>query len=135
LIAPELPLRLQQKSGLSTPPPDQVVTNGVTNGVATPQPTKIKFVTKPLPNSVPMKFGKDHASDLQLLTPEERELCSVLRIMPKPYLAIKENLIREAMKQGGSLKKKVAKEICRIDVNKGGQLFDFFVHSGWIARA
>ena len=141
LIAPELPLRLQQRSGLSTPPPDQVVangtndTNGTTNGVVTHQQTKIKFVPKQLPNTVPMKFGKNAASDIQLLTSEEREVCSVLRIMPKPYLAIKENMLREAMRQGGALKKKVAKDICRIDANKGGQLYDFFVHSGWIARA
>ncbi|ORY05833.1 transcriptional adapter 2 [Clohesyomyces aquaticus] len=138
LTAPELPLRLQQNSGLSTPPPDRVMsngnTNGATNGFHTPQ-TKTKFVPKPLPNTVPLKFKKEAAADLQLLTPEERELCSVLRIMPKPYLAIKEGIIREAMKQGGAMKKKVAKEICRIDVNKASQLFDFFVHSGWVARA
>lgn len=135
LTAPELPERLKH-SNLSTPPPDRPI-NGVngTNGVLTPQHTKTKFVVKPLPNTVPLKFGKEAASDLKLLTPEEQEICSTLRIMPKPYLAIKENLIREAMKQGGALKKKVAKEVCRIDVNKGGQLFDFFVHSGWIARA
>ncbi|KAF2475735.1 transcriptional adaptor 2 [Lindgomyces ingoldianus] len=139
LTAPELPLRLQQNGGLSTPPPDRVLINGTpngtTNGVLTPQQTKTKFIPKPLPNSVPMKFGKDAAVDLQLLTPEERELCSILRIMPKPYLAIKEAMVREAMKQGGAIKKKLAKEICRIDVNKGGQLFDFFVHNGWIGRA
>jgi transcriptional adapter 2-alpha len=136
LTAPELPERLKN-GGLSTPPPDRPTNgvNGAVNGVLTPQHTKTKFVTKPLPNTVPMKFGKEAAPDLQLLTPEERELCSILRIMPKPYLAIKENMIREAMKQGGALKKKTAKEVCKIDVNKGGQIFDFFVHNGWIARA
>ncbi|PSN69164.1 transcriptional adaptor 2 [Corynespora cassiicola Philippines] len=137
LTAPELPLQLRQKNGLTTPPPDRNGTNGTngTNGVLTPQHPKTKFVPKQLPNSVPLKFGKESASDLQLLTPEERDLCSVLRIMPKPYLAIKEIMIREAMKQGGSLKKKVAKELGRIDSAKTSQLFDFFVHSGWIARA
>ncbi|KAF2002372.1 transcriptional adaptor 2 [Amniculicola lignicola CBS 123094] len=138
LTAPELPLRLQQQNGQITPPPDRNITNGtngVTNGVSTPLQPKAKFVVKALPNTVPLKFAKENASDLQLLTPEEREICSVLRIMPKPYLTIKENMVREAMKQGGSIKKKVAKEICRIDVNKAGQLFEFFVHNGWIARA
>ncbi|KAF2877416.1 hypothetical protein BDV95DRAFT_534972 [Massariosphaeria phaeospora] len=148
LVGTDLPLQLRQKSGLTTPPPDGTPngtnstngtsgangTNGI-NGIGTPQHTKIKFVPKQLPNTVPLKFGKESASDLQLLTPEERELCSVLRIMPKPYLAIKENMIREAMKQGGALKKKAAKDVCRIDVNKASQLFDFFAHSGWIARA
>lgn len=136
LTAPELPERLKN-GGLSTPPPDRPLNgvNGTTNGVLTPQHTKTKFSVRQLPNTVPLKFGREAAPDLQLLTPEEREVCSVLRIMPKPYLAIKENMIREAMKHGGALKKKAAKEACRIDVNKGGQLFEFFVHNGWIARA
>ena len=140
LTAPELPLRLQ--NGLSTPPPDRLTngTNGIngvngTNGVNGITPAKTKFVIQPLPNTVPLKFSKEHAADLQLLNPEEREVCSVLRILPKPYLVIKETLLREAMKQGGSIKKRAAKELCRIDVNKGGKLFDLFVHSGWIGRA
>jgi transcriptional adapter 2-alpha len=142
LTAPELPLRLQ--NGLTTPPPDRILSNGVNgtngtnggvNGSQTLMAPKTKFVVQPLPNTVPLKFSKEHAADLQLLTPEEREVCSILRIMPKPYLAIKENMLREAMKQGGSIKKRVAKEISRIDVTKGGRLFDFFVHCGWIGRA
>lgn len=132
LTASELPLHLRQKNGLSTPPPDQP--NG-TNGVLTPQHSKTKFVPKALPNTVPLKFAKEAASDLQLLTPEEQEICRILRILPKPYFVIKENLIREAMKQGGSLKKRSAIEIAKIDERKTKQLFDFFVHSGWIARA
>ncbi|KAF2662649.1 transcriptional adaptor 2 [Lophiostoma macrostomum CBS 122681] len=136
LTAPELPERLKN-GGLSTPPPERHANgvNGTTNGVSTAHPPKQKFTAKVLPNTVPLKFGKEVASDLQLLTKEEREVCSILRIMPKPYLVMKENLIREAMKQGGALKKKAAKELCKIDTNKGGQLFDFFVHNGWIARA
>ncbi|OCK76714.1 transcriptional adapter 2 [Lepidopterella palustris CBS 459.81] len=133
LTAPDLPLRLQ--NGLSTPPPDRILTNGAPNGVTTPQPNKQKFVTQPLPNTVPLRFGKENASDLHLLTPEEQEVCSILRIMPKPYLAIKEAMMREAMKQGGSMKKKAAREVCKIDVNKGSRLFDFFVHSGWIGKS
>ncbi|KAF2443035.1 transcriptional adaptor 2 [Karstenula rhodostoma CBS 690.94] len=132
LTASELPLHLRQKNGLSTPPPDQP--NG-TNGVLTPQHSKTKFVPKALPNTVPLKFAKEAASDLQLLTPEEQEICRILRILPKPYFVIKENLIREAMKQGGSLKKRTAIEIAKIDERKTKQIFDFFVHSGWIARA
>jgi transcriptional adapter 2-alpha len=135
LTAPELPERLKN-GGLSTPPPERP-TNGVngTNGVLTPQHTKVRFVVKPLPNTVPLKFGKEAAADLQLLYPEERELCSILRIMPKSYLAIKEKLMREAINHGGAVKKKVAKEVCRIDVNKTSQIYEFFVHNGWISRA
>ena len=75
------------------------------------------------------------AADLQLLTPEERHLCSVLRIKPKPYMAIKEAILREALKQGGMLKRKAVKEICKLDGQKGIRLFDFFVSCGWIGRA
>jgi transcriptional adapter 2-alpha len=138
LTAAELPLHLRQKNGLSTPPPDQPNgTNGTngTNGVLTPQHSKIKFVPKALPNTVPLKFAKEAASDLQLLTPEEQEICRVLRILPKPYFVIKENLIREAMKQGGSLKKRSAIEMAKIDERKTKQIYDFFVHSGWIGKA
>ncbi|KAF2684357.1 transcriptional adaptor 2 [Lentithecium fluviatile CBS 122367] len=134
LIAPELPLSIRQKSGLSTPPPDQPNSTNGTNGVLTPQQAKAKFSFKALPGNVPMKFGRESAADLQLLNQEEVELCRVLRIMPKPYLAIKENMIREAMKQGGTLKKKAAKELGKIDERKTSQIFDFFVHSGWIGR-
>jgi transcriptional adapter 2-alpha len=34
--------------------------------------------------------------------------------MPKPYLVVKETLLKEAMKQGGSLKKKDARTICKV---------------------
>lgn len=138
LTAPELPLRLQ--NGLFTPPmsvspSERALVNGTSSGVLTPQFSKPKFVTQPLPNTVPLKFNKENTPDLHLLTSEEREVCSVLRIMPKPYIAIKEAILKEAIKQGGSIKKKAARDICKIDQNKGGRLFDFFVHSGWIAKA
>jgi transcriptional adapter 2-alpha len=136
LLAQELPLHVKQNSGLTTPPPDRAQ-NGVngTNGVLTPQHSKTKFVPKSLPGTVPLKFGKESKADLQLLNAEEVEICSTLRIMPKPYLALKETIIRAALNNGGALKKKTAREICKIDTNKSSQLFEYFVHSGWIARA
>ena len=54
------------------------------------------------------------APDLQLLSEEEIQLCNGLHIRPKAYLALKEALVREAMKQGGSMKKKEARGICRV---------------------
>lgn len=56
----------------------------------------------------------ENATDLHLLTPAEQQLCSSLRILPKPYLVMKEVLMKEAMKHGGVLKKKAAREICRV---------------------
>jgi transcriptional adapter 2-alpha len=136
LLNPELPLHIKEKSGLSTPPPDRASngSNG-SNGLPTPQHSRTKFVPKQLPNTVPLKFGKESQSDLQLLTKEEIDICRVLRIMPKPYLALKETMVRAALNNNGSLKKKTAREICKIDANKSSQLFEFLVHSGWIARA
>ncbi|KAF1945028.1 transcriptional adapter 2 [Clathrospora elynae] len=136
LLAQDLPLHIKQSSGLVTPPPDRA-SNGVnsTNGVLTPQHSKTKFVIKSLPNTVPLKFGKESKADLQLLSSEEVDLCSALRIMPKPYLVLKETIMRAALNNGGALKKKTAREICKIDTNKSSQLFEYFVHCGWIARA
>lgn len=62
----------------------------------------------------PLMLTNENATDLHLLTPAEQQLCSSLRIMPKPYLVMKEVLMKEAMKHGGVLKKKVAREICRV---------------------
>ena len=124
-------------------------------------PTKTKHFVPPLPNGQPaldLSPSITHSStvngtatngitapssstttttaaDLQLLTPEERHVCSVLRIKPKPYMAIKEAILREALKQGGVLKRKAVKEICKLDGQKGIRLFDFFVSCGWIGRA
>ncbi len=83
----------------------------------------------------PLPLGQDNAPDLHLLTPEEAELCKVVRLQPKPYLMIKEQIIKEAMKANGTLKKKQAKEICRLDSQKGGRIFEFFINAGWIGKA
>ncbi|KAI9851086.1 MAG: Transcriptional adapter ada2 [Thelocarpon superellum] len=131
LTAPELPIRLQA-NGAHGP---HVLSSGHANGTLTPLSGKPQYVVQPLPNVQPLKFDDENANDLHLLTKEEQQLCSTLRIYPKPYLVIKEHLMKEAMKQGGNLKRKAAREICKIDVNKCGRIFDFFVHSGWIGKA
>jgi len=142
LVSTDLALRPYSQSGLFTPPASDLdvpttngVVNGVVNGVPTPQEKKAKYIVQPLGNTTPLKFDKENVADLHLLTPEEKEVCSVLRIYPKAYIAIKEAVLKEAMKNGGALKKKAVKELCRIDSNKGGRLFDFFVHSNWIQKA
>ncbi|KAF8475589.1 hypothetical protein BDZ91DRAFT_186179 [Kalaharituber pfeilii] len=83
----------------------------------------------------PLPLTAENTSDFHLLSPAEQQLCINLRIKPKPYLTIKEQLIKEALKQGGVLKKRATRELCSIDVNKVSRIHDFFVHSGWIARA
>ncbi|KAI0379274.1 transcriptional adaptor-like protein [Hypomontagnella monticulosa] len=147
LVAPELPFR---PAGNGTPsqetsdptangeakPLTNGHTNGVPNGVTTNGvPGKQKFVAQPISGVQPLTLTQDNAPDLHLLTPEEVELCKVCRIQPKPYLMIKEQVFKEGLKGTGALKKKQVKEISRLDSQKGSRIFDFFINSGWIAKA
>ncbi|KAI3316686.1 hypothetical protein HD806DRAFT_422153 [Xylariaceae sp. AK1471] len=106
-----------------------------TNGVVTNGTSRQRFVSQPISGVQPLALSEDNAPDMHLLTPEEAELCKVSRIQPKPYLMIKEQVLKEALKGNGCLKKKQVKEICRLDTQKGGRIFDFFINSGWIAKA
>ncbi|KAL8934574.1 MAG: hypothetical protein Q9211_005158 [Gyalolechia sp. 1 TL-2023] len=156
LTAPELPERLKSthpqtasssvaqppitstshptSNALSTPTKGPL-TNGNTNIAATPSSQlKPKYSVPALNGTVPLKLANENTTDLHLLTKEEADLCSALRLMPKPYLVIKEGLIKEAMKTGGGLKRKSAKEVCKIDPSKSTRIFDFFVHAGWIQK-
>ena len=138
LVAPELPIRLTE-SNANTPGgspgarADKSLTNGHANGTATPM--KQKFVIQPLSGVTPMALTQENAADLHLLTQEEVELCEKTRINPKPYLVIKEAILKEALKGNGQLKKKQAKEISKLESQKGGRIFDFFVNSGWVGKA
>ncbi|KAF1813548.1 putative Myb-like transcription factor [Eremomyces bilateralis CBS 781.70] len=141
LIAPELPIRLQKNlastTDASAPKPvngTHALPNGTTPPFPPPAFKRDKFSVPPLPNQSPLRFNNEAVPDLHLLTPEEREVCSVLRIQPKPYVVIKESAMRESAKSGGGLKRKALRDICRLDVNKSNRLFDFFVHSGWVAK-
>lgn len=72
-----------------------------------------------------------HATDFELLSPGEKTLCLTLRILPQPYLAIKNQLMKEAIKNNGMLKKKDARQFLKIDVNKASKIYEFFVQMGW----
>uniref|UniRef100_K3X7P8 Transcriptional adapter n=1 Tax=Globisporangium ultimum (strain ATCC 200006 / CBS 805.95 / DAOM BR144) TaxID=431595 RepID=K3X7P8_GLOUD len=71
-------------------------------------------------------FLIDGTPGSHLLTPQEKDLCSKLKLLPKHYLVIKDALVRECYRLG-YLSKKTAKEIVKIDVNKTGHIYDFFV--------
>jgi transcriptional adapter 2-alpha len=81
---------------------------------APPQPAKTKYVVQPLSGVSAWKLDNEGAADLHLLTAEEVDVCNALHLMPKPYLVVKETLLKEAMKQGGTLKKKDARTICKV---------------------
>ena len=52
-----------------------------------------------------------NSASLQLLTPRETHLCSDLRILPKPFLLIKQTLLREFARHGGRLEREFAAEL------------------------
>lgn len=77
----------------------------------------------------PNPLDISNAADVHLLTPAEQTLCSQLRILPKPYIAIKETLFRELMRNGGNLKRRQARELLRVDVNKTVYPYYPFFHT------
>lgn len=73
-----------------------------------------------------------NSPSLHLLTPPEQTLCSQLRILPKPYLVIKETLVREYARRGGKLRRREARDLVKIDVNKTARVWDFLVQAGYL---
>lgn len=146
LTAPDLVLG--PVNGLPTPPQSnsssaaaseskQITNNGapVTLASTTPLSHRPKFSITPLGNASALKLNNENAPDFHLLTDDEKDICCNLRILPRQYIAMKDSVLREAQKQGGSLKRKMVKEICKIDSAKCGKIFDFFVNSGWVGKA
>lgn len=85
-------------------------------------------VVPPLTLATPLNLA--NAASLDLLSSEEQNLCSTLRVMPKPYLMIKETYLRENERRKGLLKRRDARKMMKIDVNKSGRIFDFLVANG-----
>ena len=70
-----------------------------------------------------------------MLTSGEVDLCSRLRILPKAYMVIKDTILREAAAieaAGGVLRRRKARQMIKIDVNKTGKIYDYFLGAGWI---
>ncbi|KAJ8609513.1 hypothetical protein MRB53_039071 [Persea americana] len=68
-----------------------------------------------------LNLGIAQTTDVQLLSREEQSLCSNLRMLPKAYLVVKETILRELWRTGGSLTKKNARQLLKIDSNKTGK--------------
>lgn len=136
LVAPDLPTRLKDSLTLSSTTSsgtkdktDKILANG-----HAPAP-KQKFQVAPLTGVVPLSLAHENVPDINLLTEEEIDLCEKTRLHPKPYLVIKESVMKEALKGNGLLKKKQVRELARLESQKGGRLFDFFVSAGWLGKA
>ncbi|XP_076646017.1 transcriptional adapter 2A isoform X1 [Halictus rubicundus] len=67
------------------------------------------------------------------LTPAEKELCSVTRIVPANYLDFKQLLIGEN-KKNGYLRLAQARVLLKIDVNKTRKIYDFLTEQGYINK-
>jgi transcriptional adapter 2-alpha len=127
LTAPELPERLKpipptpanpkiaSNSVLGNGVPRGPLANGTSNTQSLPPSAlRPRYAISPILGSQPLRLTNENTTDLHLLSREEAELCSTLHLMPKPYLVIKEGLIKEALKSGGVLKRKFAKEMCKV---------------------
>ncbi|KAJ1342742.1 hypothetical protein BSLG_002839 [Batrachochytrium salamandrivorans] len=71
------------------------------------------------------------AIGFHLLSTDEVQTCSVLRLQPETYLRIKDIMLT-ARAQRGVFKKREAQRWCRIDVNKTARIYDWFVRLGWL---
>jgi transcriptional adapter 2-alpha len=120
---PDLPVRLFPD------PPPPTTTNPDS------EPTRKHPSLAPVATITPTTWTEDSAADFQLLLPEERQLCELLRLHPKAYIVIKDSVLRQAMLSEGKLKKKQVREIARIDTTKGGRVFEFLVEMGWLVNA
>ncbi|KAJ2538905.1 hypothetical protein EV175_006405 [Coemansia sp. RSA 1933] len=70
------------------------------------------------------------------LASAEQHCCSVLRILPEQYLAIKHTLLKESRShEPGLFKKRDAQRLCRIDVNKTSKIYEWYVSLGWLAAS
>jgi transcriptional adapter 2-alpha len=67
----------------------------------------------------------------ELLTGRERELCSVTRLVPVHYLAVKEGMLR-AYARDGALRRADARALFRLDAHRAGAVYDLLVCAGWI---
>lgn len=105
-------------------------TNGYQNGISSP--VRHRYQVLPIPSITPLSFDQGGIPDSHLLLPEELELCEKTRIHPKPYLAIKENILREAIKTNGTLEKRQVRELAKVEAQKGARIFDFFIAHGWL---
>ncbi|KAK4552133.1 Transcriptional adapter ada2 [Recurvomyces mirabilis] len=139
----DLPVRLSPTSGPTSVGAEDTTTSISKKHLPTPpsseiSPSKQQSVQRtplaPIPNLTPAKYDAENAPSWQLLDNGERDLCAKLRLQPKAYLAIKERVLQEAGRQEGKLKKKVVREIARIDTTKGGRVFEFLVESGWLGN-
>ncbi|KAJ6455841.1 hypothetical protein C8R45DRAFT_1035885 [Mycena sanguinolenta] len=93
---------------------------------------KLADITAPANARKRAPLNLANSPSLHLLTPVEQTLCSQLRILPKPYLVVKETLVREYARRGGKLRRREARDLVKIDVNKTSRVWDFLAQAGFL---
>lgn len=78
----------------------------------------------------PVLLNVDQMDGVELLSPEEKRLCSLLHIVPRHYLSIKSTIIQECCKNGFVGRDDSTK--ITLDVERRQKVYDFFVSCGWI---
>ncbi|EJF65013.1 hypothetical protein DICSQDRAFT_124344 [Dichomitus squalens LYAD-421 SS1] len=125
--------RLAGGRASSGPDPRRIGVDGDLEREATPKLSASGVSgTGPPARKMPAPLNLANSPALHLLTPEEQTLCSQLRILPKPYLVIKETLVREYARRGGKLRRREARDLVKIDVNKTSRVWDFLVQAGFL---
>ncbi len=79
------------------------------------------------------KLNVSNLPQVEKLSDKEKKLCSTLRLDPTRYLSIKSAIVKECLKQG-TLGKSKANRIIKMDLNKSGELYDFFVSTSVIQK-
>lgn len=115
---------LDRRSRSREPTPSQQASGSQTSVAGTSAAPPVRKAPAPL--------NLANSPSLHLLTPAEQALCSSLRILPKPYLVIKETLVREYARRGGKLRRREARDLVKIDVNKTSRVWDFLVQAGYL---
>lgn len=73
------------------------------------------------------------AQSLYLLNEDEQKLCQSVKMLPKPYMVIKEALSREYYKRLGQLKvEDASKLINSIEENKIREIYSFLLKNGYL---
>ncbi|KAI9359991.1 Homeodomain-like protein [Zopfochytrium polystomum] len=80
--------------------------------------------------NTPLHIPED-TEGYELLASDEVQVCSTLRLLPMMYLTIKETLL-SARHHRGTFRKRDAQSWCRVDVNKTGKIYDWFLSKGWL---
>ncbi|KAJ3409891.1 Transcriptional adapter ada2 [Chytridiales sp. JEL 0842] len=97
----------------------------------TPPPSQPPVYVPPVNRKGGAPLDISNSDGVDLLLSNEKQLCANLRILPRAYLVIKETLLREYAAKG-ILRRRTARQMIKIDVNKTSQIYDLFVANGWI---